>query len=70
MLLVSSEGSGTIMFGGISFRLKYPSVGLSSSLKDSPSSESSALYKLSEKGISDAEDCGLSDFTIVRTMNA
>ena len=57
--LSSIEGSGTMTSGRISPRLKYPSLGLSSSLKDSPS-ESSAVYRLSGSGgISSAQCCSL-----------
>jgi hypothetical protein len=56
--LSSIEGSGTMTSRRNSPRLKYPSLGLSSSLKDSPS-ESSAEYRLSETGISDAQCCSL-----------
>jgi hypothetical protein len=48
---VSSDGSGTIMLCGWSRLEKYPSVGLSSLLNDSPS-KSSAEYRLSAYDIS------------------
>lgn len=56
--LSSIDGSGTMTSCRTSPRLKYPSLGLSSSLKDSPS-ESSAEYRLFERGISSAQSCSL-----------
>jgi len=56
--LSSSDGSGTMRSCRTSPRLKYPSLGLSSSLKDSPS-ESSAEYRLPGRGISSAQSCSL-----------
>ena len=56
--LSSIDGSGTMASRRIPPPSRYPSLGLSSSLKDS-SSEPSAEYKFSEMGISNAQRCRL-----------